>query len=189
MRYGENPHQQAALYGNYSEIYEQLQGKELSYNNLLDITAATYLIGEFEEATVAILKHTNPCGVASADSILDAWHWAFETDKQASFGGIIVVNRTVDEELALAIKEIFENKSKYGFVVRTSDLYKYPDTKKIILSQSNVNLANYSDSLGINYKILQEFNPWLRDKKLTNKSSKRYTIILPNPEESHIFKK
>lgn len=107
LRYGENPHQQAALYGNYSEIYEQLQGKELSYNNLLDITAATYLIGEFEEATVAILKHTNPCGVASADSILDAWHWAFETDKQASFGGIIVVNRTVDEELALAIKEIF----------------------------------------------------------------------------------
>ena len=89
----------------------------------------------------------------------------------------------------LAIKEIFENKSKYGFVVRTSDLYKYPDTKRIILSQSNVNLANYSDSLGVNYKILKEFNPWLRDKKLTNKSSKRYTIILPNTEETHIFKK
>ena len=89
----------------------------------------------------------------------------------------------------LAIKEIFENKSKYGFVVRTSDLYKYPDTKKIILSQSNVNLSNYSDSLGVNYKILKEFNPWLRDKKLTNKSSKRYTIILPKIEESHIFKK
>ena len=86
-------------------------------------------------------------------------------------------------------QEIFENKSKYGFVVRTSDLYKYPETKKIILSQSNVNLANYSDSLGVNYKILKEFNPWLRDKKLTNKSSKRYTIILPNPEEAHIFKK
>ena len=89
----------------------------------------------------------------------------------------------------LAIKEIFENQSKYGFVVRSSDLYKYPDTKKIILSQSNVNLANYSDSLGVNYKILKEFNPWLRDKKLTNKSSKRYTIILPNPAEVHIFKK
>ena len=89
----------------------------------------------------------------------------------------------------LAIKEIFENQSKYGFVVRTSDLYKFPDTKKIILSQSNVNLANYSDSLGVNYKILKEFNPWLRDKKLTNKSSKRYTIILPNPAEVDIFKK
>lgn len=107
LRYGENPHQQAALYGNFSEIYEQLQGKELSYNNILDITAATYLIGDFEEATVAILKHTNPCGVASADSILDAWHQAFETDKQAPFGGIIVANRTVDADLGRAIKEIF----------------------------------------------------------------------------------
>lgn len=107
LRYGENPHQQAALYGSFFDVYEQLQGKELSYNNILDITAATYLIGEFEEATVAILKHTNPCGVASADTIIEAWNKAYETDKQAPFGGIIVVNRTVDEELALAIKEIF----------------------------------------------------------------------------------
>ncbi|MDG2169731.1 MAG: bifunctional phosphoribosylaminoimidazolecarboxamide formyltransferase/IMP cyclohydrolase, partial [Opitutales bacterium] len=107
LRYGENPHQQAALYGSFFDVYDQLQGKELSYNNILDITAATYLIGEFEEATVAILKHTNPCGVASADTILEAWHNAFETDKQAHFGGIIIANRTVDEELALAIKEIF----------------------------------------------------------------------------------
>ncbi|MDA0346611.1 MAG: bifunctional phosphoribosylaminoimidazolecarboxamide formyltransferase/IMP cyclohydrolase [Verrucomicrobia bacterium] len=107
LRYGENPHQQAALYGNFFDVYDQLQGKELSYNNILDITAATYLIGEFEEATVAILKHTNPCGVASARTIMEAWHRAFETDKLATFGGIIVANRTVDEELALAIKEIF----------------------------------------------------------------------------------
>jgi phosphoribosylaminoimidazolecarboxamide formyltransferase / IMP cyclohydrolase len=107
LRYGENPHQHAALYGNFFEVYEQLQGKELSYNNILDITAATYLIGEFEEATVAILKHTNPCGVASADSILEAWHKAYETDKQAPFGGIIIANRTIDAELANAISEIF----------------------------------------------------------------------------------
>ena len=107
LRYGENPHQQAALYGSFSEIYEQLQGKELSYNNILDITAATYLIGEFEEATVAILKHTNPCGVASAGTILDAWNLAFETDKQAPFGGIIVANRTVNEKFAQVTKEIF----------------------------------------------------------------------------------
>ncbi len=79
----------------------------MSYNNILDITAATYLIGEFEEATVAILKHTNPCGVASADSILEAWHKAYETDKQAPFGGIIIANRTIDAELANAIYEIF----------------------------------------------------------------------------------
>ena len=107
LRYGENPHQQAALYGSFHEAFEQLQGKELSYNNILDITAATYLIGEFERPTICILKHTNPCGVASADTLLEAWHKAFETDKQAPFGGIIVANRTVDKGLAEAIVEIF----------------------------------------------------------------------------------
>jgi len=107
LRYGENPHQQAALYGSFHEAFEQLQGKELSYNNILDITAATYLIGEFERPTISILKHTNPCGVASADTLVEAWHKAFETDRQAPFGGIIVANRTVDKALAEAIAEIF----------------------------------------------------------------------------------
>ncbi len=107
LRYGENPHQQAALYGSFHEAFEQLQGKELSFNNILDITAATYLIGEFEKPTLAILKHTNPCGAASAPTLLEAWHQAFETDRQAPFGGIIVMNRTVDKALAEAIAEIF----------------------------------------------------------------------------------
>ncbi len=107
LRYGENPHQQAALYGGFHEAFEQLQGKELSFNNILDITAATYLIGEFEKPTLAILKHTNPCGAASAPTLLEAWHQAFETDRQAPFGGIIVMNRTVDKALAEAIAEIF----------------------------------------------------------------------------------
>jgi len=107
LRYGENPHQQAALYGTFHEHYDQLQGKELSYNNLLDITAATYLIGEFERPTVAILKHTNPCGVASADTLEAAWEAAYATDRQAPFGGIIVVNHTLGVELAQTISEIF----------------------------------------------------------------------------------
>ena len=107
LRYGENPHQQAALYGTFHEHFQQLQGKELSYNNILDITAATYLIGEFERPTVAILKHTNPCGVASADTLAEAWEKAYATDRQAPFGGIIVVNRTLDGGLARAIAEIF----------------------------------------------------------------------------------
>ncbi|MEX2044678.1 MAG: bifunctional phosphoribosylaminoimidazolecarboxamide formyltransferase/IMP cyclohydrolase, partial [Opitutus sp.] len=107
LRYGENPHQQAALYGTFHEHFSQLQGKELSYNNILDITAATYLIGEFERPTVAILKHTNPCGVGSADSLLQAWEKAYATDRQAPFGGIIVVNQTLEAELAAAIAGIF----------------------------------------------------------------------------------
>jgi phosphoribosylaminoimidazolecarboxamide formyltransferase / IMP cyclohydrolase len=107
LRYGENPHQKAALYGTWQQHFEQLQGKELSYNNILDITAATYLIGEFERPTVAILKHTNPCGVASSESLIDAWEKAYATDRQAPFGGIIVVNQTLDGALAKAIAEIF----------------------------------------------------------------------------------
>lgn len=107
LRYGENPHQKAALYGTFHDHFQQLQGKELSYNNLLDITSATYLIGEFERPTVAILKHTNPCGVASADVLIDAWEKAYATDRQAPFGGIIIVNRTLDAAVAGAISEIF----------------------------------------------------------------------------------
>jgi phosphoribosylaminoimidazolecarboxamide formyltransferase/IMP cyclohydrolase len=107
LRYGENPHQKAALYGTFHEHFSQLQGKELSYNNILDITSATYLIGEFEKPTVAILKHTNPCGVASADTLEAAWEKAFATDRQAPFGGIIIVNRTLDVGLAKTIAEIF----------------------------------------------------------------------------------
>lgn len=107
LRYGENPHQQAALYGRFFEVFEQLQGKELSFNNIIDISAATYLIGEFERPTIGILKHTNPCGVASADDLVEAWEKAFATDRQAPFGGIIVVNQTVDAALAAKIGEIF----------------------------------------------------------------------------------
>jgi len=107
LRYGENPHQKAALYGRFNEHFRQLQGKELSYNNILDITAAAHLIGEFERPTVAILKHTNPCGAASAETLHEAWDLAYATDRQAPFGGIIVVNRTLEAELARAIADIF----------------------------------------------------------------------------------
>ena len=79
----------------------------MSYNNILDISAAVYLIGEFKKPTVAILKHTNPCGVASADNLVDAWRQAFETDKQAPFGGIIVANQTIGKDLAEEIRQIF----------------------------------------------------------------------------------
>src|ERR1035438_2952577 len=107
LRYGENPHQKGALYGTFHDHYQQLQGKELSYNNVLDITAATYLIGEFERPTVAILKHTNPCGLASAETLADAWEGAYATDRQAPFGGIVIANRTVDGALAALVADIF----------------------------------------------------------------------------------
>ena len=109
LRYGENPHQKAALYGNFLESFRQLHGKELSYNNVLDLSAAAGLIAEFREAdpTLAILKHTNPCGVGTAKKLAEAWEKAFATDRQAPFGGILAVNRPLDGETAKAIAEIF----------------------------------------------------------------------------------
>src|SRR5207247_11423274 len=107
LRYGENPHQNAALYGDFDQYFEKLQGKDLSYNNILDISAATNLIAEFDEPTVAILKHTNPCGVGSDPDLRKAWEKAFATDKQAPFGGIIVCNRPLNEAVAKVISEIF----------------------------------------------------------------------------------
>jgi phosphoribosylaminoimidazolecarboxamide formyltransferase/IMP cyclohydrolase len=107
LRYGENPHQNAVLYGDFDKHFEKLHGKELSFNNILDISAATNLIAEFEQPTVAILKHTNPCGVGSDTDLRNAWDKAFATDKQAPFGGIIICNRPLDEPLAKAISEIF----------------------------------------------------------------------------------
>jgi phosphoribosylaminoimidazolecarboxamide formyltransferase/IMP cyclohydrolase len=107
MRYGENPHQHAALYGDFGSIFEHLHGKELSYNNILDIDAAAKLVLEFTLPTLAIIKHNNPCGVASADTLLDAWNKAFATDVKSPFGGIVAVNRPLDLPAAEAINQIF----------------------------------------------------------------------------------
>src|SRR5580692_9335175 len=107
LRYGENPHQSASLYGRFSDFFQKLHGKELSFNNILDINAAANLMREFSEPTVAILKHTNPCGVGSDPDLREAWIKAFATDKQAPFGGIIICNRPLTESLARAISEIF----------------------------------------------------------------------------------
>ncbi len=109
LRYGENPHQKGALYGQPSEFFEKLHGKSLSYNNLLDTSSALALIDEFRDAepTCAILKHTNPCGVATADTLEEAWHQAFATDTQSPYGGIVVVNQPLDRATAEAIDEIF----------------------------------------------------------------------------------
>ncbi|MGA2864658.1 MAG: bifunctional phosphoribosylaminoimidazolecarboxamide formyltransferase/IMP cyclohydrolase [Verrucomicrobiota bacterium] len=109
LRYGENPHQAAALYGRFPEFFRQLHGKELSYNNILDLTAAANLVAEFagERPTLAILKHSNPCGVGQGNDLREAWDKAFATDRQAPFGGIIAVNQGLDLPCAEAIGEIF----------------------------------------------------------------------------------
>jgi phosphoribosylaminoimidazolecarboxamide formyltransferase/IMP cyclohydrolase len=107
LRYGENPHQQAIFKGNLNENFNQLNGKELSYNNLVDVDAAIQLIGEFNETTFAIIKHTNVCGIASRSTVKQSWDAALAGDPESAFGGVLITNKTVDAETANAINEIF----------------------------------------------------------------------------------
>ena len=110
LRYGENPHQSAGFYGDLSSIFTQLNGKELSYNNLVDVEAAIQLMAEFREEagmTFAIIKHTNVCGAAAKDTVLNAWKAALAGDPESAFGGVLICNNVIDEATANAINEIF----------------------------------------------------------------------------------
>jgi phosphoribosylaminoimidazolecarboxamide formyltransferase / IMP cyclohydrolase len=181
LRYGENPHQKAALYGTFHEHFEQLQGKELSYNNILDITSAAHLIGEFERPTAAILKHTNPCGVGSADTLAEAWERAYATDRQAPFGGVIVVNRTLDGALAALIADIF---TEVIIAPRFS-----PEAAAILGRKKNLRLMVAREGLGAD--ALQEIRSVVggvllqdRDRRLGDRSDFRVaTARQPTPEE------
>lgn len=108
LRYGENPHQKGAFFGDFGKIFNQIHGKEISYNNLLDINAAVELISDFaNETTFAILKHNNACGLASRPTLLEAWQAALAGDPVSAFGGVLITNRTIDKTTAEAINEIF----------------------------------------------------------------------------------
>jgi len=107
LRYGENPHQKGIFYGDLDEVFEQLHGKAISYNNLLDLDAAMHLINDFEETTFAIIKHNNACGLASRENLTVAWKDALAGDPVSAFGGVLVTNKTIDEETAAEINKIF----------------------------------------------------------------------------------
>jgi phosphoribosylaminoimidazolecarboxamide formyltransferase / IMP cyclohydrolase len=107
LRYGENPHQRGTFFGNFEEMFEQLNGKEISYNNLLDIDAAVQLIAEFTETTIAILKHNNACGLASRNNLADAWKAALDADPLSAFGGVIISNRNVSKDAAEEMNKLF----------------------------------------------------------------------------------
>lgn len=107
LRYGENPHQNATFFGKKEQLPQQLHGKEISYNNLLDIEAAIELISDFSEPAVAIIKHNNPCGCAIGNNILEAWNDALAADPVSAFGGIIIANREIDYETAEQINKLF----------------------------------------------------------------------------------
>jgi phosphoribosylaminoimidazolecarboxamide formyltransferase / IMP cyclohydrolase len=184
LRYGENPHQKAALYGKFRDHFLQLHGKELSYNNILDLTAAAALIGEFTDAepTLAILKHTNPCGVGQGTTLAEAWDRAFATDRQAPFGGIIAVNRTLDVACTRQIAEIFSE------VIIAPDFA--PDALEVLRQKKNLRLLRVIGnpaavvphdirSVGAESFLWQE-----RDLKGTTEADLRVvTRRSPTPEE------
>ena len=107
LRYGENPHQRGFFFGDFDKMFEQLQGKEISYNNLLDIDAAVNLINDFEDITFAILKHNNACGIASRPVLVDAWNAALEADPISAFGGVLITNAIIDKATAEEMNKIF----------------------------------------------------------------------------------
>jgi phosphoribosylaminoimidazolecarboxamide formyltransferase/IMP cyclohydrolase len=147
LRYGENPHQQGIFYGEFEKMFEQLHGKEISYNNLLDIDAAVSLMAEFHpspalpkgmgEATFAILKHNNACGIAVRKNILEAWKDALAADPVSAFGGILVTNRKVEKDVAAEINNLFyEVLIAPGFSADALEILKQKKNRIILIQKS-----------------------------------------------------
>lgn len=139
LRYGENPHQKAVFYGNLEEMFTKLNGKELSYNNLVDVDAAVALIDEFEEPTFAILKHTNACGVASRNDIFQAWNDALACDPVSAFGGVLIANREIDLATATEINKLF-------FEVLIAPSYQ-PDAVELFRAKKNRVILQRNETL------------------------------------------
>jgi phosphoribosylaminoimidazolecarboxamide formyltransferase/IMP cyclohydrolase len=150
LRYGENPHQHAAFYGDLEKVFAQLHGKEISYNNLVDIDAAIQLIGEFNETTFAIIKHTNVCGISSRKKVIDAWKDALAGDSESAFGGVLVCNGMIDEATAEAISEIFfEVLIANGFTGAALAILKLKKNRILLKCASikNIDINNYKSVL------------------------------------------
>lgn len=150
LRYGENPHQKGLFYGNSDLVFEQLHGKEISYNNLLDIDAAINLIDEFEEVTFAIMKHNNACGVASCDSLKTAWEAALACDPVSAYGGVAITNREIDEVVATEMDKVFlEVVMAPSFTARAVEILS-SKKNRIILSRKvkETSVASFRSMLG-----------------------------------------
>ncbi|HEX9828633.1 MAG TPA: bifunctional phosphoribosylaminoimidazolecarboxamide formyltransferase/IMP cyclohydrolase [Bacteroidota bacterium] len=146
LRYGENPHQSAALYGKFDQYFQKLHGKELSFNNILDINAAAQLCAEFDEPTAVIIKHNNPCGVGSGDTLPQAYQKALETDKKSAFGGIVCVNKPLDLTTAEALNELFlEVIIAPEYMPRVLDLLMRKKDRRLMTQSANLRKINDYD--------------------------------------------
>ena len=179
MRYGENPHQKGFFFGNFDEMFSQLHGKEISYNNLLDIDAAVNLINDFTETSFAILKHNNACGLASRATVVEAWKDALAGDPISAFGGVLITNGEVDKEAAEEINKIF-----FEVIIApvyTADALEILKQKKnrIILVQKSTKVASRLVRTTLNGVLMQE-----RDLHIeTPEELKQATVKAVAPEQ------
>lgn len=169
LRYGENPHQEARFYGHLDQMMEKLHGKEISYNNLLDIDSAVNLIADFSEPTFAILKHNNACGIATRSSIREAWDDALKCDPVSAFGGVLIANREIDSDTATLINKIFFEVIIAPSYTESALEILFSKKNRIVLRQKN------SDKPGIRYRsALNGVLAQMADTHVENPSEFRY---------------
>jgi phosphoribosylaminoimidazolecarboxamide formyltransferase / IMP cyclohydrolase len=200
LRYGENPHQQGQFFGNMNDVFEQLNGKAISYNNLVDIEAAINLIADFGEPTFAILKHTNACGAASRENLIDAWKDALAGDPVSAFGGVLVTNRLLDIETAEEVHKLFfeviiapdyHDKSlellcqKKNRIILRQKAYAYPQTQfksllnGVIVQDRDLKTETFNDlqTVTLSSSTKNEVEDLLFANKIV-KHTKSNTIVL-----------
>ena len=175
LRYGENPHQKASFSGDLNAMFEQLNGKELSYNNLLDVDAAMGLIQEFNDPTVAIIKHNNACGIASGNDIKNAWDRALAGDPVSAFGGVIAANQSIDKNTAEEINKLFFEiliapgfssealeilKSKKNRIILLSKPFEFPQTnRRSILNGELIQERDHHTETAADFKFVTDSKP------------------------------
>ena len=180
LRYGENPHQKGIFYGDPEELFSKLHGKEISYNNLLDLDAALGLIDEFSETTYAIIKHNNACGLASRNNPVDAWNDALAGDPVSAFGGVIVTNAPVDEKTAHEINKIFfEIIIAPAFTGTALDILKQKKNRIILLRKEPVRSS-------FNYRSLLNGVLWQEKDNCTETGQDMKPVTKRIPEQAEI---
>ncbi|MCB9013306.1 MAG: bifunctional phosphoribosylaminoimidazolecarboxamide formyltransferase/IMP cyclohydrolase [Bacteroidales bacterium] len=165
LRYGENPHQEGFFFGKFEEMFDQLHGKEISYNNLLDIDAGIGLVSEFEETTFAVLKHNNACGLASRDNLLDAWKDALAGDPVSAFGGVLVTNAKIDAATAAEMHSLFfEIVIAPSYEEEALEILKQKKNR-IILVQKSAELSDRISRTLLNGAVVQDRDVYTETEK------------------------
>lgn len=185
LRYGENPHQQGTFFGSLDEIFDKLNGKELSYNNLVDVDAAVQIISDFDELTFAIIKHTNVCGIATRATVNEAWQAALAGDPESAFGGVLVCNESINLATANAINEIFfEVLVAPAFDADALEVLK-SKKNRIILQQKNKLTITYNTKTVLNGILTQQndngnFIDWKEEGGRVTTSAEKEDLVFAN---------